>query len=160
MENYITGNIDSGFLPKIYRQKPLNISLLGEKEDKIQITTNNIDNLTCFMSIFNQAILKLSDVKYLENERKLLIKLNRYYNEKPSRWFKILDIKNSRPCELEISDIDVIKFGTKSKDNTIILGGVIIHDNEITIWPRCDHASDYFILIKVRKINIHIKDIQ
>jgi hypothetical protein len=146
----------------------MKISLLSsEKEMSIEIKGKiEKDRLAEFSEYLDHATLKKSDVNYNKAEGYLILKVERNDYEKKKKtflWFNIW-VSGKYPtkhCILKVNDVescDIRDEDIINKEDTILIGGVHVSDDEIYIGSFCEHENAYGITLKVKRINISLED--
>ena len=120
-----------------------------------------------FSEILDHAELRARDVKFLEQERKLVIILKRNLYEKVKRFFFGLNVwwANKDPNQesiLSIKNIESIdiKGPPKNSEEFITIGGISISKNEIYIGSFCMKENPFEISLKVNNIDITLEDVE
>lgn len=148
----------------------MKINLLSSADQRCIAITGQISerDKLWFREFSNHAWLKKTDVQFNPYEKVLSIKLRRHEENTKARkkFLKFVIWDNSIPptqdCLLTIRDIEKCDIENQNpetqKINDVIIGGVLIKDDEIYIGSACRYDNDYSIILKFNKLNIRLED--
>lgn len=148
----------------------MKVSLLSNGSDmSIEIKGKiDKDRLAQFSDILDHALLRKSELEYRKEEGYLILRLERNEYEKKKKkflWFNIWvgGKYPTKKCILTIRDIEDCNIRDENlktpQNETVLIGGVYINDNEIYIGSFCERENAYGITLKIKKINIILEDI-
>jgi len=147
----------------------MKINLLSNESDmSIEIKGKiDQDRLAQFSEILDHALLRKSDVEYRKEEKCLILRLERNEYEKKKKkflWFNIWRAGKypTKKCVLTIRDIEDCNIRDentgKPQNETVLIGGVYINENEIYIGSFCERENSYSIILKIKRINVTLED--
>lgn len=118
-----------------------------------------------FSDTLDHAQFREQDIKFLEQEKTLVINLNRNLYEKMKRyflWFKVW-CAGKDPVQRSILSIRNIKSfeingSFKNPQEVITIGGININKDKIYISSFCEKESSIEILLTVKGIDITLED--